>query len=274
MNAAPETLRPGLRAHFDRLPAEWRTLLAAPLAGAALARLCEFLEARLAAGARIFPPQPLVALQTGGPATVRVVILGQDPYHGAGQAHGYAFSVPAGVRIPPSLRNIHQELARAAAAEGRPAGVPPPSGSLLHWVRQGVLLLNTVLTVEEGAPASHAGRGWEDFTDAVIEVLARAPGPRVFLLWGAQAQAKAARIAAARATVVEAAADAAVDGAPLDAVAAACVAPLVLLANHPSPLSARRPPRPFIGCGHFTQANDYLRTHGLAPIAWEAQPAP
>jgi uracil-DNA glycosylase len=158
-------------------------------------------------------------------AEVRVVILGQDPYHGPGQAEGLAFSVPAGVKIPPSLRNIHVELQRDLGL------APPAHGHLGTWAKQGVLLLNTSLTVEDGQPASHARRGWEVLTDALIEATARQPRRISYLLWGAHAQAKASLIEAAGAGRHQ-----------------------VLMANHPSPLSARRPPVPFIGCGHFGQA--------------------
>lgn len=237
-------LRTPLRGHFAALPEGWRTPLEGFCSGAAGAALCDFVDARVAAGRVVYPPRPLAALETTRPQDVRVVILGQDPYHGPGQAHGYAFSVPPGVRPPPSLRNIFVELARERGTAALPQG-----GSLLHWVAQGVLLLNTVLTVEQGDAGSHAGRGWEACTDLVIEHLAGLPGPRVFLLWGAHAQARTPRIAAGAAR----------GGGP---------APRVLSANHPSPLSARRQPQPFIGCGHFSLANRYLEDNGAAPIAW------
>ena len=198
--------------------------------------LQHFLEDRLAHGAVIYPPQPLRALELTPPEEVRVVILGQDPYHGPGQAEGLAFSVAPGVKVPPSLRNMLQELQRDLAA---PA---PADGSLVRWARQGVLLLNTGLTVEDGQPASHAGRGWETLTDAVIRQCSETGGPKVFLLWGAHAQKKAPLIDARR--------------------------HLVLSANHPSPLSARRGPVPFVGCGHFGQANAWLCKQRLPPVAW------
>ena len=227
-----------LRAHLAALSPAWRASLASILAAGSTQALIDYVDGRVAAGQVVFPPQPLAALQGCAPQDVRVVILGQDPYHGAGQAHGYAFSVPDGVRPPPSLRNIFLELARDCHCP------PPPSGALLGWSRQGVLLLNTVLTVEEGRAGSHAGRGWESFTDAVIDAIASLPGAKVFLLWGAQAQAKRDRIQAVGA------------------------AQLVLCANHPSPLSARRPPVPFLGCTHFSQANRYLSANGREPIDW------
>ena len=189
-------------------------------------RLLGSLQARLDAGATIFPPQPLRALELTPPESVRVVILGQDPYHGRGQAEGLAFSVAPGVALPPSLRNIFKELQRDLGVPF-PA-YPNPGGCLVFWAQKGVLLLNTCLTVEEAQPASHAGKGWEALTDAVIRTVSQAAQPAVFMLWGTHAQSKRALIDASR--------------------------HLVLTANHPSPLSALRPPQPFIGCGHFSQA--------------------
>jgi len=199
-------------------------------------RLQAFLQQRLAHGAVVYPPQPLRALALTAPETVRVVILGQDPYHGPGQAEGLAFSVAPGVPPPPSLRNIFKELQRDLA-------LPPPThGSLVRWSEQGVLLLNTCLSVEEGQPASHAGQGWEALTDAVIRHCSQAGLPKAFLLWGAHAQKKAGLIDARR--------------------------HVVLRANHPSPLSANRPPAPFVGCGHFGQVNRWLSTQDSTPIRW------
>jgi uracil-DNA glycosylase len=238
MNSDTVRLAGSLRSHFASLPEAWQEHLAAPLAADATRVLVDFVDARVATGCAVFPSQPLAALQACAPQDVRVVVLGQDPYHGAGQAHGFAFSVPDGVRPPPSLRNIFIEL-------GRDCGCASPrSGSLLAWSRLGVLLLNTVLTVEQGRPGSHAGCGWEFVTDAIIDAIAAMPTPKVFLLWGAQAQSKRARIQATAAPN------------------------LVLCANHPSPLSARRPPVPFLGCAHFSQANRYLLAQGLAPVNW------
>lgn len=188
--------------------------------------LLAFLRERLDAGVSVFPPQPLRALELTPPEQVRVVILGQDPYHGRGQAEGLAFSVAPGVALPPSLRNIFKELQRDLGEP--PPAFPNPGGSLVRWARHGVLLLNTCLTVEEGQPASHAGRGWEVLTDAIIEQVASGERPVVFMLWGSHAQSKRALIGGTR--------------------------HLVLCANHPSPLSAMRAPIPFIGCGHFSQA--------------------
>ncbi|MNT50951.1 Uracil-DNA glycosylase [compost metagenome] len=166
---------------------------------------------------------------------MRVVILGQDPYHGRGQAEGLAFSVAPGVPLPPSLRNIFKEMQRDLGAPFPPS--PEPGGSLVKWAKNGVLLLNTCLTVEEGQPASHAGKGWEALTDAVIRHVAEGPRPVVFMLWGAHAQSKRAFIPQDRGH-------------------------LVLTSNHPSPLSALRPPVPFIGNGHFGKARDFRAQHG------------
>ena len=198
--------------------------------------LLEFLDHRLQAGASIFPPQPLRALLLTPPQDVRVVVLGQDPYHGRGQAEGLAFSVAPGVALPPSLRNIFKELLRDMGAP-LPA-FPEPGGSLVRWAEKGVLLLNTCLTVEEGQPASHTGKGWELLTDAVIRHVSLHAKPAVFMLWGAHAQSKRTLIDATR--------------------------HLVLIANHPSPLSALRPPLPFIGCGHFSQARAWRDQHQTA----------
>ena len=220
----------------------WQALVEEFFASATGQRLLQFLQARLDAGAAIFPPQPLRALQLTAPQDVRVVILGQDPYHGRGQAEGLAFSVAPGVRVPPSLRNIFKEIERD---RGKPApAFPVPGGSLVRWAQRGVLLLNTTLTVEEGQPASHAGKGWEALTDAVIAHVAQGTQPVVFMLWGSHAQGKRALIPSER--------------------------HLVLLANHPSPLSALRPPLPFIGCGHFGQAAAFLQASAFSPDAREA----
>jgi uracil-DNA glycosylase len=238
---APNRLLRPLADALARAPADWAPLVRAWQATAEGLRLQQHLAQRQAEGACIYPAEPLRALAMTPRRTVRVVLLGQDPYHGAGQAEGLAFSVPAGVRPPPSLRNILDEISRSL-------GVPhPPNGHLGGWARQGVLLLNTALTVEDGQPAAHAGHGWEALTDALIEATAADAGARVYLLWGAFAQAKAALIEAA--------------GGGRH---------LVLRANHPSPLSARRPPLPFIGCGHFTQVRDFLAAQGTPAIDWSA----
>jgi uracil-DNA glycosylase len=189
-------------------------------------------------GAVVYPAAVFRALELTAPADVRVVIVGQDPYHGPGQAHGLAFSVQDDQRLPPSLRNMLQEVESDT-------GLPSQCrGDLSAWARQGVLLLNTSLTVEDGKPQSHAGRGWEQLTDALLRHVATQPQPIVFLLWGAAAQRKRALIDEARHRV--------------------------LTANHPSPLSARRPPEPFVGCRHFTQVNRWLAAlrPGTPPIHW------
>lgn len=200
-------------------------------------QLDAFMRARLAAGSTVFPADPLRALRLTPMARARVLILGQDPYHGPGQAQGLAFSVPPGIPPPPSLRNILKERARDLGPEAGPG----PADSLEGWAAQGVLLLNTVLTVEQGRPASHAGQGWERFTAAVVDALKQAARPLVFMAWGAQAQALCQGLPARH---------------------------LLLVANHPSPLSAHRPPQPFIGCGHLRTANCWLVAQGAQAIAW------
>ncbi|MDC6179380.1 uracil-DNA glycosylase [Ralstonia solanacearum] len=226
---------------FNALPADWKTLLEPCLARTDWPALCAFVDGERAAGKPIFPTEVFHALHLTPVDGVRVVILGQDPYHGTGtvdgrevpQAHGLAFSVPAGVRVPPSLRNIYKEI-EAEYGHKLPAG----SGNLEGWAQQGVLLLNTVLTVEQGQAASHARRGWERITDCLLEHLARVGHPRAFMLWGSHAQAKRALLPEGH---------------------------LVLEAPHPSPLSAHRG---FLGCGHFRAANDWLAAQGQTTIDW------
>lgn len=216
--------------------ASWQADVDAFWASAVGQALLAFLQARLTAGATIYPPEPLRALSLTPLSRVKVVILGQDPYHGPGQAEGLAFSVPPGQAAPPSLRNIWQE-------RERDLGLPPPAhGSLVSWAEQGVLLINSCCTVEEGQANSHAGRGWEVLTDALVARCSADPVPKVFLLWGAHAQRKAAGVDATRHAV--------------------------FMANHPSPLSARRPPTPFLGCGHLSQANAWLQSRGIDPVDW------
>ena len=241
MFAAARLDRP-LDAAFDAVSGGWRPVTEAFRASLEGRALIDFVDARAAAGAAVFPPEPLRALALTALEDVRAVILGQDPYHQPGQAEGLAFSVPAGVRPPPSLRNLFRELERDL-------GLPPPAcGSLVAWARRGVLLLNTTLTVEQDRPGSHAGRGWEALTDRLIDAIVARPVPTAFLLWGGHAQRKAARIrAAARHGVWE--------------------------ANHPSPLSARRPPAPFIGCGHFGAAADFLARHARG-LDWSLTDGP
>jgi len=211
----------------------WQPLIDAWRGSADGQRIDALLKERLAAGATIYPPDPLRALRLTPLTNVKVVIVGQDPYHGPGQAEGLSFSVPPGEKLPPSLRNIFKELQRDLGQQ------PAMSGHLGEWARRGVLLLNTSLTVEDGAAASHAKKGWESLTDALIAATAKDPAPKVYLLWGAHAQAKA----------------------PL--IEAAGHRHLVLQANHPSPLSATRGPAPFIGCGHFSAASDWLKGQGV-----------
>ena len=211
----------------------WQALVTRFFASQTGSQLLAFLQQRLAAGAIIYPPQPLRALELTPPEAVRVVILGQDPYHGPGQAEGLAFSVAPGVALPPSLRNIFKELQRDLGEP--PPDFPVPGGSLVRWARHGVLLLNTCLTVEQGQPASHAGKGWEVLTDAIIGAVSDHSNPVVFMLWGSHAQSKRPLIDASR--------------------------HLILCANHPSPFSAMRPPVPFMGCGHFSQARDWREQH-------------
>jgi uracil-DNA glycosylase len=214
----------------------WRPVVDAFLSSTAGLRLASFIRERLAAGATIYPPRPLRALELTPLPSVRAVVLGQDPYHGVGQAEGLAFSVRAGVKLPPSLRNIFKEL---QCAPGEPQ---PPTGSLVDWARRGVLLLNASLTVEDGQPGSHAKKGWEVLTDALLTEVAAHASPCVYMLWGAHAQAKA--------TLIE------------ETAASHRREVLVLQANHPSPLSAGRPPMPFLGCGHFALARDWLAARG------------
>lgn len=222
----------------------WQPLVDAFFASAPGQGLRAFLQSQLDAGATIFPPRPLRALELTPPQAVRVVILGQDPYHGRGQAEGLAFSVAPGVPLPPSLRNIFKELQRDL---GTPAPTfPVPGGSLVKWATNGVLLLNTCLTVEDGKPASHAKKGWEALTDRLVALVAATASPCVYFLWGAHAQAKAPLIEETAAR----------HGREV----------LILQANHPSPLSARRPPVPFLGCGHFQHARAWLAQRGVPGV--------
>lgn len=222
-----------------RLHPGWRAALEAPAVQEAIARLDQFLKQRLRDGAVIFPGRVFRALEDLAPEDVRVVILGQDPYHGPGQAQGLAFSVPDNCPTPPSLRNIFNELAQEYP------DVPRRSrNDLSDWSHQGVLLLNTSLTVEQGAAGSHARKGWEIVTDALIDTVAAAAQPKVFLLWGNHAQSKQT------------------------AIREKGRAYTIFMANHPSPLSALRPPRPFVGCRHFSQANAWLSAQGQPPVRW------
>ncbi|MEE4278037.1 MAG: uracil-DNA glycosylase [Halieaceae bacterium] len=221
------------------LQADWLALLQEEFSAAYMRELALFLRERKRAGAELFPPSPQIfaAFDATPPQAVKAVILGQDPYHGPRQAHGLCFSVNPGIQVPPSLANIFRELEADL-------GLPPPDhGCLLPWAKRGVLLLNSVLTVERGEAGAHQGRGWERFTDRVIECLAQADEPVVFMLWGAQAQRKGQRIDGAR--------------------------HCILRAPHPSPLSAHRG---FLGCGHFSAANRWLESVGRSPIDWSLPP--
>ena len=230
---------------------DWRDPVDTFLASDGGRQLGDFVRSRLSDGAVVFPPYPLRALALTPLQSVKIVVLGQDPYHGPGQAHGLAFSVATGLRPPPSLVNIRTEIARErelgllAPSRLDPAALPL-SGDLTRWARQGVLLLNTCLSVEQGQPGSHAGRGWELLTEALIAQVNRKYEPIVFMLWGAHAQSRR----------------------PAPGSEPAGVPRLHLLANHPSPLSARRKPVPFIGCGHFARANDFLVKHGRSAVDW------
>lgn len=218
-----------------RLEKSWKTALASEFASDQMAHLRAFLVAEKAAGKAIYPSPGnwFRALDLTPLPQVRVVILGQDPYHGAGQAHGLCFSVPPGIRPPPSLGNIFKEL-------HSDLGLPRPAhGFLEHWAKQGVLLLNSVLTVEAAKAASHRQRGWEYFTDAVVRAVNTKPEPVVFMLWGAYAQKKAGFVDQSR--------------------------HLVLKAAHPSPLSAHNG---FLGSRHFSRCNAFLKAQGTTPIDW------
>ncbi len=224
-----------------RLEESWKRVLGPEFASPYMGQLREFLLAEKGDGKRIFPKgaEYFRALDLTPLSRVRVVILGQDPYHGAGQAHGLCFSVRPGVRIPPSLVNIYKEMESDL-------GIPRAShGFLESWARQGVLLLNSVLTVEEARAGAHQGRGWERLTDAVIRAVNDECDNVVFMLWGSYAQKKAAFVDGKR--------------------------HLVLKAPHPSPLSAHNG---FFGCRHFSKANEFLVSRGLDPIDWRLPDAP
>ncbi|MBQ4855552.1 uracil-DNA glycosylase [Rhodanobacter sp. B2A1Ga4] len=218
-----------------RLEPSWKARIGDYLLRPEMQALAAFLRAEKQAGKRIYPPGPEIfaAFEHTPFDAVRVVILGQDPYHGPGQAHGLCFSVRPGVRVPPSLDNIFKEIQRDLGI------ARPDHGCLTPWADRGVLLLNSVLTVEEGRAGAHQGKGWEGFTDAAIDALNREREGIVFLLWGSYAQRKGQLI----------------DGRKH----------CVLKSVHPSPLSAHRG---FLGCGHFSAANRYLESRGQSPIDW------
>jgi len=219
-----------------KLHPSWLAPLQAEFELGYMAELRAFLIQRRQQGATIYPPSSrwFAALNTTPFDQVRVVILGQDPYHGPGQAHGLCFSVLPDVRVPPSLRNIYKELNSDLSIK------PPDHGCLITWAQQGVLLLNATLTVEHGEAGAHQGKGWEQFTDQAIKSLSQQREGLVFMLWGSFAQKKAALIDQNR--------------------------HLILKSVHPSPLSAHRG---FLGCGHFSAANQYLQQQGLQPIDWQ-----
>jgi uracil-DNA glycosylase len=223
----------------DAVPPSWRPALEPVLAMPEARRLGGWLRAEEAAGRAIYPPrgQRLRALELTPLDKVKVVILGQDPYHGPGQAHGLCFSVPDGVRVPPSLVNIYKEL-------HDDLGVAiPPHGNLESWAKQGVLLLNNALTVQAGQAGSHQNKGWEAITDAAVAAVAKRSEPSVFILWGSHARKKAARIPELQGNTRH----------------------LVLSSPHPSPLSAHSG---FFGSKPFSKANAFLQAHGRVTIDW------
>ena len=217
------------------LEASWKSRLAGDFEQPYMLNLRQFLLGRKQSGAIVYPPGNRIfgAMDSTPFAEVKVVILGQDPYHGPGQAHGLCFSVRDDVAVPPSLVNIYKEIEQDLGSR------PPASGNLQHWADQGVLLLNAVLTVERGQAGAHQGKGWEQFTDRIVSELNEGREGLVFMLWGSYAMKKGTHIDRDR--------------------------HLVLTAPHPSPLSAHRG---FFGCRHFSQANTWLQQHGQKPIRW------
>lgn len=217
----------------------WNKILKDHLKLPYLASLAAFVEQERAQASPVYPPRELVfnALKQTPYDDVKVVIVGQDPYHGPGQAHGLSFSVPKGVPLPPSLQNIFKEII------GDLGGTIPPHGCLTDWAAQGVLLLNATLTVRQGEPMSHHGKGWETFTDAVIAKLWEREDPLVFVLWGKSAQEKCRNTLVSKGKSHH----------------------LVLTAPHPSPFSAHQG---FFGCHHFSKINEFLLKNGKNPIKW------
>lgn len=226
---------------FNSFPHAWAEALENTKARAAIQQISDFLRLQLNRGAVIFPHTPFKALELTSPQNTKVIILGQDPYHGPNQAQGLAFSVPSQQKCPPSLRNILNEIKREYPDQLHHGG-----NNLSGWAKQGVLLLNTVLTVESGKPASHAKQGWETITSAILKHAVQTPTPKVVMLWGAHAQRQEIEILSSASNIH------------------------ILRANHPSPLSANRPPIPFTGCGHFSAANQWLQSHNMVPIDWLA----
>ncbi len=221
-----------------KLDKSWHAVLKDEIAQPYVKELKTFLEKEKADGHEIYPPEPLVfhALTRTPWEKVRVVIMGQDPYHGPGQAHGLSFSVPCGIPLPPSLQNIYKELADNVGT------AMPKQGCLTPWAEQGVLMLNATLTVRRGQPQSHAGKGWERFTDAIIAKLSERKEPVIFVLWGKSAQEKCQNILKSSSSHI------------------------VLRAAHPSPYSAYNG---FFGCGHFSKINEALKRFGSKPIDWQ-----
>ncbi len=221
-----------------KLDKKWRVILKGEFKKPYMKQLKSFLQQERDSGAVVYPKGADIfnALNSTPLDKVKVVIIGQDPYHGEGQSHGLAFSVKEGVKIPPSLRNIYKELEREYKVN------MPKDGDLTYWAEQGVLLLNATLTVRKSDAASHQTRGWENFTDAVVYAINEKCEHVVFILWGTYAQKKCSFIDLGQ--------------------------HLILEASHPSPLSARHS---FFGCNHFKKANKYLNKHGRSPIDWAFQ---
>jgi uracil-DNA glycosylase len=224
------------------IDASWQKILQKELQDPYLFELAAFVEKEYTlAPEATYPPKSLIfnAFSQTPFEKLKVVIVGQDPYHGPGQAHGLCFSVPHGIKPPPSLNNIFKELQEDEKI------IPPKHGCLIPWARQGVLLLNATLTVRRGEPLSHHGHGWERFTDSVIRNLQQHPEPLVFVLWGKSAQDKCRFLR--------------------EAGNEASSKHLILTAAHPSPFSAHQG---FFGCRHFSKINEFLKQHGKAPINW------
>jgi uracil-DNA glycosylase len=221
-----------------KLPQDWLDQVGEEFDRSYMQSLDEFLKKEAVAGHVVYPPPPEIfaAFYMTSFADTKVVILGQDPYHGPDQAHGLSFSVKKGVKLPPSLRNIYKEIESEFGIKAQPVG------DLSTWARQGVLLLNATLTVRQGEAGSHQNKGWEEFTDAVIRAVDKKDSRVIFMLWGSYAQKKCSFIDRKK--------------------------HLVLEAPHPSPLSAHRG---FLGCGHFKRANEDLQHNGQQPIDWTRQ---
>jgi uracil-DNA glycosylase len=224
-----------MQSPLTQISPDWRGALENETEKTYFQKLSLFLKTQKSAGQTVYPEEGDIynALKLTPLSRVKIVILGQDPYHGAGQAHGLAFSVREGVKLPPSLKNIYKEI------ESEYGRKMPATGDLTGWAEQGVLLLNATLTVLEGAAGSHQKQGWEQFTDAIVHKVAALEKPVVFMLWGSHAQKKASFVDREK--------------------------HLVLETVHPSPLSAHRG---FFGCGHFKKANDYLEANGVEPVDW------